>query len=295
MTTRCDRSSYVLGLVGAGISASLTPAMHEREGREQGLSVAYRLIDIAQQRMDEQDLADLLTWAVRLGFDGLNVTHPVKQAIVPLLDELSEAAEILGAVNTVVIRDGRTVGHNTDWSGFGRSFARVLPENTKDRMVLLGAGGAGAAVAYAALNGGAEHLTVVDPDEDRRSALVGRLEQIFGADRIGASQDVAAVLTAAHGLIHATPTGMVNHPGLPVDPKLLSPDLWVAEVVYFPLETELVSVARSRGCRVVDGGGMAVFQAVAAFELFTGVIPDADRMQDHFRSLVTESSAADAA
>jgi shikimate dehydrogenase len=295
MTARCDRSSYVLGLVGAGISASLTPAMHEREGREQGLSVAYRLIDIAQQRIDEQDLADLLTWAVRLGFDGLNVTHPVKQAIVPLLDELSEAAEILGAVNTVVIRDGRTVGHNTDWSGFGRSFARVLPAHTKDRMVLLGAGGAGAAVAYAVLNGGAEHLTVVDPDEDRRSALVGRLEQTFGADRIGASQDVAVALTSAHGLIHATPTGMANYPGLPLDPELLCPDLWVAEVVYFPLETELVSVARTRGCRVEDGGGMAVFQAVAAFELFTGVIPDADRMQHHFRTLVTESSTADAA
>jgi shikimate dehydrogenase len=295
MTARCDRPSYVLGLVGAGISLSLTPAMHEREGRAQGLSVAYRLIDIAQQRTDEQDLADLLTWAVRLGFDGLNVTHPVKQAIVPLLDELSEAAEILGAVNTVVIRDGRTVGHNTDWSGFGRSFARVLPANTKDRMVLLGAGGAGAAVVYAVLNGGAEHLTVVDPDEDRRSALVGRLEQIFGADRIAASQDVAVALTSAHGLIHATPTGMVNYPGLPVDPELLSPDRWVAEVVYFPLETKLVSVARSRGCRVMDGGGMAVFQAVAAFELFTGVVPNADRMQDHFRSLVTELSTADAA
>jgi shikimate dehydrogenase len=295
MTAQVDQSSYVLGLVGAGIGASLTPAMHECEGREQGLSVAYRPIDLAALGLGVDDIGDILRWAVRLGFDGLNVTHPAKQAILPLLDELSEAADALGAVNTVVIREGRTIGHNTDWSGFARAFARELPDHGTDPVVLLGAGGAGSAVAYAMLKGGAEHLTVVDPDDDRRAGLVERLTPIFGQERVSASGDVADALLSAEGLIHATPTGMAAHPGLPLSAGLLRPDLWVAEVVYFPLETELVSVARSLGSPVVDGGGMAVYQAVGAFELFTGVSPDADRMLAHFTSLVDRDGAADAA
>ena len=92
-------------------------------------------------------------------------------------------------------------------------------------------------------------------------------------------------MKAATGLVHATPTGMAAHPGLPLDPDLLSPRHWVAEIVYFPLETELLKEAARRGCRIVNGGGMAVYQAAKAFELFTGIAPDAERMIRHFASL----------
>ena len=94
------------------------------------------------------------------------------------------------------------------------------------------------------------------------------------------------LLPASDGLVHATPTGMAEHPGLPLDPALLHPRMWVADIVYRPLDTALLGAARAAGCRTLDGGFMAVYQAVEAFELITGVTPDAHRMSDHFRRLV---------
>jgi quinate/shikimate dehydrogenase (NAD+) len=272
---------YEVGLIGVGIGASLSPALHEREAREQGLRYRYRLIELA-----DGDVGALLERARRDGLKGVNLTHPVKQAVVPHLDALSDDAAALQAVNTVVFEDGRATGHNTDTTGFAESFARGLPDVALDRVVVLGAGGAGTAVAYAALRLGVEQLAIVDVDPQRAQACV---EQI-GADR--AHVGTLADLAAADGLIHATPTGMDAHPGLPLDEELLRPDLWVAEVVYRPLETELLRVARELGCRTLDGGGMAVFQAADAFALFTGIEPDRERMLRHFSELVDEPVSA---
>ena len=223
-----------------------------------------------------------------LGYDGLNITHPCKQLVLDHLDELSPDATALGAVNTVVLRDGRMVGHNTDWSGFARSFDRGLPDAPLTSVVLLGAGGAGAAVAHALLTLGTARLTILDVDQWRARGLATALSDRFGAGRAlgGAADDLAGALATADGLVHATPTGMAAHPGLPLPADLLRPDLWVADIVYRPLETALVRTARDLGCRVLDGGGMAVYQAVDAFRLFTGLEPDPDRMLAHFTQLV---------
>ncbi len=280
-----DRTSYLLGLLGAGIGGSLTPAMQEREGRESGLDLVYRLLDAEQRGFDADDLPEVLAWAQRLGFDGLNITHPYKQRVIPLLDELSDDADDLGAVNTVVFRDGRMLGRNTDWSGWGRAFRRQLPGDVTDRAVLVGAGGAGAAVGYALLDQGAAHVSIVDVDREKALDCATRLAKRYGDDRVTATPDLAGALAEAQGLVNATPTGMTGHGGLPVPAELVREDLWVSDVVYFPLETELVTLARSRGCRVVTGGGMAVFQAVGAFEYFTGLRPDAERMVRHFGEL----------
>jgi shikimate dehydrogenase len=280
-----DRPSYLLGLVGSGIGASLTPAMQEREGDEAGLRISYRLIDADRRGFGVQDLPDVLAWAQRLGFDGLNVTHPFKQAVIPLLDELSEDAADLGAVNTVVFRDGRALGRNTDWSGYGRAFRQVLPDAVEDRVVLVGAGGAGAAVGYGLLEQGAEHVAVIDSDRDRADACVVRLAKRFGDDRVSVAGDLERALADAEGVVNATPVGMHGHPGTSVPARLVQDRLWVSDVVYFPLETELVALARARGCRVVPGGGMAVQQAVGAFEYFTGRVADAARMTRHFEEL----------
>jgi len=280
-----DRPSYLLGLVGSGIGASLTPAMQEREGAESGLRISYRLIDADRRGFGVQDLPDVLAWAQRLGFDGLNITHPFKQAVIPLLDELSEDAADLGAVNTVVFRDGRALGRNTDWSGYGRAFRQVLPDGVEDRVVLVGAGGAGAAVGYGLLEQGAEHVAVIDSDRDRADACVVRLAKRFGDDRVSVAGDLERALADAEGVVNATPVGMHGHPGTSVPARLVEGRLWVSDVVYFPLETELVALARARGCRVVPGGGMAVQQAVGAFEYFTGRVADAARMTRHFEEL----------
>jgi len=277
--------SYLLGLVGSGIGGTLTPAMQEREGRESGLRLTYRRIDAEERGFGAGDLPQLLAWAQRLGFDGLNITHPFKQHVIPLLDELSDDADDLGAVNTVLFRDGQLLGRNTDWSGYGRAFRRVLPDAVEDRVVLVGAGGAGAAVGYALLEQGASHVAIIDVDHVRGEECATRLAKKYGDDRVAATTDLAGELAQAQGLVNATPTGMVGHEGLPVPEGLVHSGLWVSDVVYFPLETQLIALARSRGCRVVTGGGMAVFQAVGAFEYFTGCTPDAERMLRHFDEL----------
>jgi len=268
----------LLGLIGAGIQRSRSPALHEREGREHGLEVSYRLIDLDQLGAGPEALPQLLERAKREGYGGLNITYPCKRAVMPHLDALSDDARALNAVNTIVIRDGRMTGHNTDWSGFAEGFRRGLPGARLDRAVLLGAGGAGAAVAHAALKLGVRELAIFDVDSARAAELASALKMQH-------ARDLRAAMAAADGLIHCTPTGMAKTPGLPLDPALLAPRHWVAEIVYVPLETELLRVARAKGCRTVDGGGMAVFQAAGAFRLFTGLEPDAERMLRHFRSM----------
>ncbi|MGW4751941.1 shikimate dehydrogenase [Streptomyces chartreusis] len=274
------KDSYLVGLIGSGIGPSLSPALHEREAARQGLRYLYRLIDIDTLGVPPEAVGDLVRSARDLGFDGLNITHPCKQLVIEHLDELAPGAEALGAVNTVVFEDGRAVGHNTDVTGFAASFARGLPDVPLERVVQLGAGGAGAAVAHAMLTLGAERVTVVDALGERAADLAGALNRHFGAGRAAAAapDQLARVVGAADGVVHATPTGMAAHPGLPLAAELLHPRLWVAEVVYRPLETELLRTARAVGCAALDGGGMAVFQAADAFRLFTGREPDAARM-----------------
>ena len=285
MTSAHRQPSVLVGLIGAGIQASRSPAMHEREGAQQGLSLIYRLIDLEVLRLGPEALEELLTAAERMGFAGVNVTYPCKQAVVPLLHALSDDARALGAVNTVVLRDGRRIGHNTDCSGFAEGFRRGLPDAPRRRVVQLGAGGAGAAVAHALLSESVGQLTLTDSDARRAADLARDLCARFGAGRAVACTDPAEALGAADGLVNCTPVGMAKFPGTPLPVALLRPDLWVAEIVYFPLETDLLRAARALGCRTLDGGGMAVFQAVGAFRLFTGIEPDAERMLRHFRDM----------
>lgn len=282
--------SLLLGLIGSGIQASLSPALHEREGAEQGLRTLYQLIDLDRLGLGPGALGELLTAAERMGFAGLNITYPCKQAVIPLLHELSEDARALGAVNTVVLRDGQRIGHNTDGSGFAEGFRRGLADVVRTRVVQLGAGGAGAAVAHALLAQGVGRLELFDVETARAAALAERLCARFGAGRAAACADPSVAVPAADGLVNCTPVGMAKLPGLPLPAALLRPALWVAEIVYFPLETELLRVARGLGCRTLDGRFMAVFQAAGAFRLFTGREPDATRMLAHFAAL-TEGAA----
>jgi shikimate dehydrogenase len=281
-TSSLSSRRLLLGLIGAGIQASRTPAMHEMEAAAQGITCLYQLIDLELLELGAEALPDLLTSAERMGFAGLNITHPCKQLVMAHLTELSDDARALGAVNTVVLRDGKRYGHNTDWIGFSRSFLEGLPGAPIDRVVQLGAGGGGSATAYAMLKMGVGHLTIIDTDAARAEALAIKLQALFGRDRLSTSDDAATSISRASGLVHATPTGMKHYPGVAIAPELLRKDLWVAEIVYFPLETELLRLARAAGCRALDGSGMAVYQAVEAFRLFSGVEADASRMHQHF-------------
>jgi shikimate dehydrogenase len=278
------------GLIGAGIQRSLTPAMQEAEAAAQGLRLHYQLIDLdadpATRGRGIEPLPGLIAAARTMGFAGLNITYPCKQAVIPLLDTLSDEARAMGAVNTVVFDGGRATGHNTDGSGWRWGFERTLPGADLSRVVLLGGGGAGSAIAHSLCRMRAAALTIVDSDGVRAQALADELGRQYPATRSSGSSDAAASLRGASGVVHATPTGMDKLPGLPIDAALLQPSMWLSEIVYFPLETALLRAARERGLRTVDGGTMAVGQAVGAFELFTGRQADAARVDAHFRRLV---------
>jgi shikimate dehydrogenase len=277
--------SILCGLIGAGIQGSRSPALQQAEARAQGLELIYKLIDLEKLGVGVEALPRLLDDVVRDGYSGLNITFPCKQAVMPLLHGVSEEARAIGAVNTVVIAAGRLTGHNTDASGWAWGFRRALPGADLSRVALLGAGGAGAAVGYAALELGVRELSILDVDLSRAAALASRLGAQFKGRKVAPGRDVKTELPSAAGLIHCTPTGMAGHAGMPLDEKLLRPAMWVSDIVYVPLETELLKAAKRAGCRIMDGGHMNVGQALGGFRLFTGREADPARMDGHFRSL----------
>jgi shikimate dehydrogenase len=292
MSSRAE--SFLVGLVGDGVMPSLTPYMHEREGDVQGLRYLYRPIDLLELELPGEAVGELLTGARKLGFNGLNITHPCKQLVLEYLDEVTPDARRLGAVNTVTIREGRLVGHNTDFSGFAAALSSGLPGAKLDRVVQLGAGGAGSAVAYALLTAGVRELVLVDTDAGRCTARAAQLAALFPDQTVtaGTTAGLPRLMPQADGLVHCTPVGMAAHPGVPLDMSLLEPRHWVADIVYRPIETELVRGARAKGCEVLDGGRMAVGQAADAFRIFTGREPDAERMRAHFLELVAAEEVA---
>lgn len=286
------RRSVLIGLIGEGVGPSLTPPMHEKEGARHGMHYVYRPIDLLPGEATPEEVARLLDSAERLGFTGVNVTHPIKQTVLPLLDSLAESARVVGAVNTIVFDDGRRIGHNTDVTGFGQALDEVLPDSPRDRVVLVGAGGGGAAVAHALVSRGVAHLTIVDVDSERAGSLA-RAAAAVGEGRADAASpaDLARLLAEADGVVNATPFGMAAHPGAAFDLDLLRPELFVADIVYRPVDTALLIAARERGCRVMSGLAMAMNQAADAFEIFTGEHADRRAMLTDLEDLVTAETA----
>lgn len=273
----------LLGLIGAHIKLSRTPAMHEREAEAQGLRLCYRLFDTAEQPLAAEALGSFLGCLARAGYRGVNITHPFKEAVLPHLDALSATAEAIGSVNTVLFEDGRRIGHNTDAPGFAAALRAGFGDVSGMRVVQLGAGGAGRAVAFALLELGVAELRLVDIDRGRAEALQARLDP--GRSRLSICADAARALDGAELLVNATPVGMTGHPGMPVDASLLHPGLRVVDIVYFPRQTALLQAARARGLATLDGSGMAIHQAAQAFLLFTGRSANPDRMAKVFEEL----------
>jgi shikimate dehydrogenase len=281
-TPRAPRDRILTGLVGRHIGASRSPWLHEREAQAQGLALTYSLLDFAELGRDESYLCAQLDSAAELGYAGVNITYPYKQAVIRCLDELAPTAARVGAVNTVKFAGGKRVGHNTDVVGFAESMRDGLPNATLGCVLQLGAGGGGAATAQALLELGTGTLLVSDQERARAAALVTKLQASFGAGRAAAIDEPLLVVDRADGIVNATPMGMAANPRPPLDTSRLTPRHWVADIVYFPLETQLLRDARARGCRTLDGSGMVVYQAAAAFEIFTGRKADRPRMLRSF-------------
>ena len=283
---RIDGRTRVVGVFGDPVEHSLSPPMHNRAFAALGLNFVYVAFHVRPERLPEA------VRAVRaLDLAGVNVTIPHKVAVMAHLDEVDPAAALIGAVNTVVNRGGRLYGTNTDGAGFVRSLREEAGlEPAGRRFVLLGAGGAARAIAMQLALDGAAELTIANRTVDRAEALAAAvtkgLAAVPGARGTGPVAGTAPVVRAvplepgalqgalaeADAVIHTTPVGMDPHSDVPpvVAPELLRPGQLVCDIVYTPRQTALLRAARARGCRVLEGLGMLVYQGAIAFELFTG-------------------------
>src|SRR3954468_9028366 len=282
-----NHTKFLTGLIGAPIAASAAPAMHEQAAAALGVRCHYQLIEVAGA--DTATLRALLDGVRRMGFAGVNVTFPYKEAVIPLLDDMSDRARDIGAVNTVVVRDGRLIGHNTDTTGFERAVAPLVAQTGRGGVALIGAGGVGKAIAFALANLDVAGLRIFDTERARAEKLASLLP---AGKSITVADSVEEALQGVLGVVNGTPIGMLPNRGTPVPDHLLHADLWVADAVYSPLWTPLLKAAKARGARVLLGRELAIYQAADAFELFTGLAPSTDAMGAAFDKHMAERYAA---
>jgi shikimate dehydrogenase len=273
----------LVGLIGRNIQGSLSPPLFADGFAAAGIDGYYHLIDV--DRLPGRRLPQLLDAIKAAGFAGANITYPFKQDIIPLLDAVDAEAAQVGAINTVAIAaDGRTTGYNFDRRGWRNSFADTLgPKSAEGKTVMLiGAGGAGRAVAFALMDLGVAAVVLHDLDGSRANALRADVSRHYGAARCRVSADLERDIAAADGIVNATQTGMTGFPGNPVPVSAIKATHWAADVIYTPVETEFLKAAAAKGAHTLNGGGMCVHQAVEAFRLFTGAEADVARMHRAF-------------
>jgi shikimate dehydrogenase len=272
-------ATKLTGLFGYPVEHSLSPSMHNDAFAKLGLNYLYLLFSI------EPDNVDQAVAGIRgLGISGINVTIPHKQAVIPHLDQLSEEAELIGAVNTIENKEGTLIGHNTD----GRGFIRSLKEETNfvatDKSVLLvGAGGAARAISFQLALEGIEKLFITDLELSKAEDLATEIKDNTDVEVVTIGQEkIADIIADLDLLVDSTPVGM--HPNVDVDPvvgaDLLHQDLIVYDVVYNPQETVLLQAAKRAGATAVSGLGMLLYQGVIAFEIWTGQQAPVDVMRE---------------
>jgi shikimate dehydrogenase len=248
-------ATQVYGIFGRPVAHTLSPAMYNAAFQALGLNAVYVPFAV-------QDLGRAVQGLRGLDLAGVSVTIPFKEEIIPLLDEVEEQARRIRAVNTVVNRNGRLWGANTDWEG-ALAALRDQTEVAGRHVLVVGAGGGGRAIVYAIRQEGGE-VTVTDQDENRARTLARE----FGANHLPLEQAVQGPATI---LINATPVGMApHHGGIPLPPDNLKQFQVVMDIVYHPLQTRLLQEAAIRGCRTINGLQMLVYQGARQFELLTG-------------------------
>ena len=278
-----SKRRILVGLIGRNIQGSLSPALFADAFAAAGIDGFYHLIDA--DRLPGRRLPQLLEAIKAVGFTGVNITYPFKQDILPLLDAIDPAAAQVGAINTVAIApDGRTTGYNFDRQGWRGSFAETLgADSARHKTVaLIGAGGAGRAVAFALMDLGVALLVLHDLDPTRAKALAADVAKHYGAARCRLADDLERDIAAADGIVNATQTGMSGFPGNPVPVAAIKSTHWAADVIYTPAETEFLKAAARKGARTLNGSGMVVHQAAAAFRCLAGETADIARLYRAF-------------
>jgi len=258
----------LVGVFGDPVAHSLSPAMHNAAFRALGLPYRYLKFHVPLYQLKKA-----LRGTVALGFEGINLTIPLKEAALHLMDRVTREARRVGAVNTVTCAGGRLLGHNTDGEGFLRSLKEAWGFHPRGaRVVVLGAGGAARAVAFALADAGTRELTLVNRTLGRATRLARAISRTLGvkvrAYPLGPRTDWPRLLGQADLLVNATSAGLKREPSL-VPASALAPPLKVADLIYNPPETALLRVARRRGVKAINGTGMLLHQGALVFERWT--------------------------
>jgi len=277
--SRIDASFKVCALLGFPAHHSMGPAIHNAGFESLGLPLVYVAHDVAPD-----ELAAAIAGARALGYRGLSITMPHKVPALDLVDDVDAMARAIGCINTIVNRDGRLIGFNTDGQGALDALGRAGIATQGRRVVVLGSGGAARAVAMAvAVRGQVAELEILGVLSHEVSCLGRDVAETSGVVvKAGMLDDgaLAAAVARADVLLHCTPIGMTPDTGRSLVPsQLLRPELAVFDAVYNPRRTLLLGQAAERGCRVVEGMEMFLGQAMLQFELWTGLTAPAEIMR----------------
>lgn len=267
--------TQLIGLLGSPVSGSKSPAMQTAAFAAAGIDLVYLSFDVTVDRLE-----DAINGVRALGMRGCNVTMPLKRKVGRFLDELSPAAQHSGSVNTIVNENGKLVGHTTDGVGLMRALTDAGIKIKDAKLTIAGAGGAASAVAYQAALDGASAISIFNSRDSffaDGEAIVADIHQQTGCDarlfELGDINSLGRELTESTVFVNGTPLGMSPNEDTSVitDSFALPPELVVADMVYIPSETRLLRLAACRGCRTINGVGMALYQGAASFKLWTGL------------------------
>ena len=262
--------------MGQPVAGNPTQFMMERAFAAAGLDWRYLTLEVSPQ-----NLPDAIRGLRAMGFAGANFTIPHKVAVVPHLDELSPAAEMMGAVNCVHRVDDRLIGENTDGKGFLQSLREKVDPAGK-QIVLFGAGGAARAIAVELALAEAAHIKIINRTAERGQPLA---QLLLDRTRTPAEfipwEGLFALPPETGVVINATSIGMGDHSQrVAVDPSTFLPHMIAADVVFNPPSTQFLREASAHGCKTIDGLGMLVNQGIISFKIWTSVVPDAQVMRE---------------
>jgi len=257
----------IFGIFGYPVEHTFSPSMHNAAFSKLGIDACYVPFAVNPDTLDDAAKA-----IIPLGLHGLNVTVPHKEKIIPYLDELTEEAQLIGAVNTIEIKDRKLIGHNTDGRGFLRSLREDAKFNPKGKCFLfIGSGGAARAVGFSLALAGAKEIVFYDVDLHKANALAQDINQKTGADAKIISGDLLAESAAdSDCLVNATPLGLKKTDPLPLEIDSVLKKHLVCDLVYNPPETRFLKAAKKKGAKRLSGLGMLLYQGVIAFEIWTG-------------------------
>lgn len=263
-----EGTTKIVGIFGYPIKHTASPIMHNEAFRVLKLKYVYIPFEVKPERIREAVQA-----LIPLNMTGVNVTIPHKETVCPHLHEMSKEAELIGAVNTIVVKDDKLIGYNTDGHGFIDSLREDGQERVEGKTLLvIGAGGAARAVVTQSALEGAGQILITDKFEEKAKDLADNVNKNISPDKVKVihPDEVTSRIKDADILINATPIGMKNSDPLIVDQKLLTPPLLVFDLVYNVGDTRLIKIAEKQGCRIVGGVGMLAYQGARAFKLWTG-------------------------